>query len=299
MLASVLGFLPDVFLPFIAAVFYCFSIMLVKCASRSGTLSGVSMLVMNNLLSGLVFAPCLLFCGLPQDLSLAWQPLLVGALCAAGNIATFICAERGEISLMTPIMGVKMLFVIILAGALLDVPLPRSIVVAGAMCCVAVFIMGFSRRSLKSSKAGFSVVLALMACAFYAACDVLIQKFSADFSACATAGFMTIAIAASVLPLVPRFLREARASSAGTLALGGASAAFMVLEMFIMVLAISGDIGASLCNILYNTRGIMAIVFVYVLGRRFAVLRELSGASALQRCVGAALILAAVAIVLR
>lgn len=296
--ASAQSLVPDIFLPFLAAALYCASIMLVKCASASGRLSGVSALVINNFIAGAAFAPLIFVSPLPGDLVLLWQPLLVGLLCSAGNVATFICAERGEISLMTPIMGMKMIFVIVFAGAFLDAPLPSSIVAAGVICCVAVFIMGFERGSLKSRKIAFTVSLAVAACLCYAACDVLIQKFAPNFSKGAMVGFMTVVMPFSVLPFAPRFLREAAASGRRELSLGVAAGALMVLEMFLMILAISGPVGASLCNILYNTRGIMSIVFVYLLGRKFAPLKELSGASAAQRAAGAAMILAAVFMVL-
>ncbi len=289
---------PDIFFPFIAAALYCISVIFVKLASRNKELSGVSVLVMTNLLSGTLFIPQIFFESQLPSLSIIWQPLLASAFCAVGNIATFICAEKGEISLMTPIMGIKILIVIMLARLFLDVELPHALTISGAICCLAIFIMGYSKDSLKSKKLVFTFVLAIIACASYAACDVLMQKYAHNFTRSAMLSLTTIMIPLSIIPLLPRFIREVRVARISTISIGFASAAFMVIEMYMMFLSITGEVGAPLCNILYNTRGLMAIVFIYILGKRFASLRELSKTSAMQRAIGATMILIAVAIVL-
>lgn len=290
--------MPEELLPIIAAAMYCASVMLVKSSSRRRALSGVSILVMNNLLAGLVFAPRIFLAGGMPSIGIAWQPMLAGAFCAAGNIATFVCAERGEVSLMTPIMGVKILIVILLARVLLNESLPCSITIAGAACCAAVFLMGWSKNSLKSGRAKATIALALAACAFYAACDVLLQKFSPNFEKGQLLGLMCAALPLSIIPLMPRFFREFARCGGRERALGLTSAALMTGEMFLMVLAITGSVGASLCNILYNTRGVMAVALVYICGAKFASVRELDRGAAARRLAGSLMILAAVAAVL-
>ena len=285
-------------LPIIAAAMYCLSVMLVKAAARRREISGVSILVMNNLLAGLVFAPQIFLAGGVPPLDIAWQPLLAGAFCAAGNIATFVCAERGEVSLMTPIMGVKILMVILLAHILISESLPSSIILAGIVCCAAVFLMGWQKNSLKSAGAKTTIALAFAACSFYAACDVLLQKFSPNFEKGQLLGLMCSALALSIVPLLPRFFREAARARSRALGLGFMSAALMTGEMFLMVLAITGSVGASLCNILYNTRGVMAVALVYICGAKFESVRELDRGAAARRLAGSLMILAAVAAVL-
>ncbi len=290
--------LPDIFFPFFAAILYCGSVTLVKSVSQSGTLSGTSMLVMNNLLSGIVFIPAIFFEAEFPSISIIWQPLIASVFCAIGNIATFICAEKGEVSLMTPIMGIKILIVIMLARVILDIELPHTITIAGAMCCVAVFIMGYTKNSLRSPKLGLTISLAMLACASYAACDIFIQKYAPNFTSNAMLSLTSIAMPLSIIPLLPNFVREVKKSDRKTLTLGAGSAALMILEMYLMFLSISGEVGASLCNILYNTRGLISIVMIYFLGKHFVFLKELSSASAIRRCIGALMIMLAVFIVL-
>lgn len=114
---------PDILFPVFAAACYAFGVIAIKCASKNKTISGMSLLTMNNLLSGAVFIPQIFFAPALPEISIIWQPLLAGAFCAAGNLATFICAERGEVSLMTPIMGVKILFVLMFSNIMLHAKL--------------------------------------------------------------------------------------------------------------------------------------------------------------------------------
>lgn len=291
--------IPEIIFPFLAAFFYCISIILVKYATRAKTLSGTSILVVNNMLSGLTFIPLILLDNTLPSLSNIWQPLLASAFCAVGNLATFICAERGEVSLMTPIMGIKILFVIMLSNIMLNNPLPHTITISGAICCLAVFIMGFSRKSISADKLRITILLAITACASYAICDVLMQKYAHNFTRYAMLSLTSVAMPLSVIPFIPRLIREIPHCSKRTLIFGFSSGLFMLMEMYLMFRSIVGEVGASLCNILFNTRGLISIVLIFILGKFLSELKELNKSSALQRTIGASLILLAVAIALR
>ena len=289
---------PDILFPFFAAALYCSSVMLVKYASHSGTLSGTSILVMNNILSGLVFIPAIFFEDTMPDWSIVWQPLTASCFCALGNIATFVCAERGEVSLMTPIMGIKIMFVILFARILLDANMPHTITLAGIICCIAVFIMGWSKGALNTKKLGITLMLSFVACISYAMCDVVMQKYAPNFTRNAMLSLTSIAMPLSIIPFLPRFFKDVSKSSKTTLVLGGMSAGLMIMEMYLMFLSIIGEVGAALCNILYNTRGILSVVLMFIVGKFVANMRELSNTSAIQRIIGATMILIAVSIVI-
>lgn len=296
--ASSIPLIPDILLPFLAAIFYCVSIILVKYASQTTKLSGESILVINNLLLGAIFIPPLFFENDLPSVSIWWQPLLASTLCAVGNIATFICAERGEVSLMTPIMGIKIIFVILLSSLLLNSTLGLDIVISGAICCAAVFIMGYSKQKVKSGKLNLTLILALTACTSYAACDVVIQKYAPNFTSKAMIGLLTVMMPLSIIHLIPNFVKEAKSSNLKALAIGISAALLMVMEMFLMFSAITSDVGAALCNILYNSRGLISVILILAFGKFVPSLKELSNASALQRSLGAILIFLAVAIAL-
>ena len=290
---------PDILFPFFSAALYCISITLAKYATRAETFSGISMLVMNNILSGLVFIPAIFFDSTMPDWSIVWQPLLASGFCAIGNIAIFICAEKGEVSLMTPIMGIKIMFVIFFSRILLNTSIPHSITLAGIICCMAVFIMGWQKKTLHSSnKLVITISLALCACISYALCDVIMQKYAPNFTRNAMLSLTTVAMPLSIIPFLPRFFKDVVRSNKTTLAVGATSAIIMVFEMYLMFLSIVGEVGAALCNILYNTRGIISVIVIFIVGKFIKEMKEVSKTSALQRIIGASMILGAVVIVL-
>lgn len=289
---------PDVLYPIFAALCYTLGVIIIKYSSQTKALSATSLLVINNLLSGLVFIPQIFFATKLPELNIVWQPLLAGAFCALGNLTTFICAERGEVSLMTPIMGVKILFVLMFSAMMLHTHLPFSIMLAGALCCIAVFIMGWTKQSGSKGKLFFTIFLAIIACASYAICDVIMQKCAPSFSTKAMLSLTTMPITLSIIPFIPKFFKEVKSTNATAISIGMLSATFLVGESYLMFISITGKVGAALCNILFNTRGVIAIILVYILGRKIAKMQELDKTLAIRRTLGATLILVSIFIAL-
>lgn len=91
----------EISFPVIAAALYSLSVILVKLATSDEKLSPTSILVFNNVSMWILFMPSLFTEGGVKDFALVWQPLLVGVFFAMGNFATFLCAHKGEVSLMT------------------------------------------------------------------------------------------------------------------------------------------------------------------------------------------------------
>ena len=283
--------------PVIAAALYSVSVIFVKLATAEEKISPNSILVINNVAMWLIFLPSLFLEGGIRDASLIWQPVLVGIFFAMGNIATFLCAHKGEVSLMTPIMGVKILIVLVLAKLILDMELPKTMIAAAFICCAAVFIMGYSKRRISSKKEWITFGLAIWACSSYAMCDVLIQKFSSNFSAFSMLCISNFVLLLSSLPYFGTLRADVRRADKKAILLGTVAAALMVAESIFMFTALTGNVSAPLCNILYNTRGIMSVVLVFAIGKFASGLDNLSQGSALRRAAGSIMILAAVAMV--
>ena len=283
--------------PVIAAALYSLSVIFVKLSTAENKISPTSILVLNNVAMWLLFLPSLFFKGGIKDMMLIWQPILVGLFFAMGNYATFLCAHKGEVSLMTPIMGLKILIVLILAKFILGMELPHLMVAAGIICCIAVFIMGYSKKRISSKKEWLTFGLAIWACSSYAACDVLIQKFSPNFSALSMLCISNFVLLISTFPYFKRFARDLKNAPKPALALAATAAALMVVEALFMFFALTGSVSAPLCNILYNTRGIMSIILVFIIGKYVDGLDKLSQGSAIRRVIGSIMIFASVGMV--
>lgn len=282
------------FFPLIAAALYSVSVILVKEYSSFGKMSGVGALILNNAIMCAVFAPAL-FLGGNVNLHKLWEPVLIGVFWGLANIATFICAQKGEVSLMTPIMGVKVLIVFVFAHFLIGAVLTTPMYIAGFACCFAVFLMGFDKSSLKSKKFAITLFLALAACTSYAMADVLIQTFSSDFSPWHMLAISSVSVLVSSFPFLHKFAAEVRNADKKSLSLCALAALIMAVESLFIFYAIREGVGAALCNILYNMRGVISVVLVFILGKKLKGVAELNTTMATKRLVGSIIIIAAVA----
>ena len=290
-----MNYSPELLLPVAAAAAYCLSVLFVKASTADGKLSPTSILATTNFLMFLAFLPTLLCNWQSINPHLLWQPLLTGIFFAIGNWATFQCSHKGEVSLMTPIMGIKILLVILFLHTIVGGETPKSLIFAGLLCCAAVFIMGYSKSdTTPRGKRLWTYALAAIACISYAMCDVLFQKFTGNFDGMIILSLNNIVLAILSVPYIKTICRDFRNANNKTLALGTFSAILMTVEAVLMVIAIIGEVGAGLCNILYNTRGIMSVLLILAAGRINPSLRELNKASTLRRLTGSAMIMLAV-----
>ena len=290
-----MNYSPELLLPVAAAAAYCLSVLFVKASTADDKLSPTSILAMTNFLMFLAFLPTLVCNWQSVNPRLLWQPLLTGVLFAIGNWATFLCSHKGEVSLMTPIMGIKILLGILFLHIIVGGETPKSLIFAGLLCCAAVFIMGYSKSdTTPRGKRLWTYALAAIACISYAMCDVLFQKFSGNFDGMIILSINNIVLAILSVPYIKTLCRDFRNTDKKTLLLGAFSAILMTAEAVLMVIAIIGEVGAGLCNILYNTRGIMSVLLILAAGHINPSLRELNKASTLRRLTGSAMIMLAV-----
>lgn len=107
--ASAAAPLASILLPLASAAGYVVGVLLIKRASAHGV--GLwRTAFLSNVVMGLCFTPLWLLGGGDISWSLLWQPALSAALFFAGQIFTFM-ALAGDISLATPVLGLKILFV--------------------------------------------------------------------------------------------------------------------------------------------------------------------------------------------
>jgi drug/metabolite transporter (DMT)-like permease len=127
--------MPSVFqivLPVAAAFFYVCSALSLKRASELGAGVWHSVFV-SNIVAGLFFQGLLIFGGTFPPLSLWWQPLLVAFLFISGQIWNMLALQKGDVSIVTPVMGVKILLVAVFTTVLVTQGLPWQLWLAAAL----------------------------------------------------------------------------------------------------------------------------------------------------------------------
>ena len=275
---------------------YALAAMLSKRALHAG--AGILRLsFVMNLVFVAVFA-AFLWGGLaPVPWEKVHQPLGAGIFFFGGQIFTFAAIRTGDVSLQTPVMGTKAVFVVLIAVALGTEPVDARIFAAAVLSAVAVALLGFSGGGARH--VGRTLVLALLSALFFACADTMVGTYGLAFG---PEAFLILVMAVNGLlsfALIPFFhepLRRTPRSAVPWLllaALGMAGQALLLNDTLARYQQVAP------LNILYSSRGLWSVVLAApaawllclpgdAVSRRFALLR----------LVGALLMSASIALVL-
>lgn len=226
-----------------------------------------------------------------------WQPLIGGALFLLGQVFTFLALSRGDVSVATPVLGLKIVFVALCSSLMLPDPVPLKWWSAAALSTVAILLL--SRGATRPKHAvGRTVTSAALAAACFALTDVMVQKWARAwgvgvflplmFGAVAVLSFTLIPFFSAPLWKIPRAAWRWLIAGSVLLAAQAASMAY--------ALGVFGD--ATAVNIVYAARGLWSVVAVWLIGHWFSN-EEQTLPPAVLRCrlVGAVLMLAAISLV--
>jgi drug/metabolite transporter (DMT)-like permease len=286
------------FLPLLAAFGYTFAALMLKRATECGV-GPWRVTFLTNWAAALVFAPWWLSGGLPFSWENLGHALITGALFFVGQILTFLALSRGDVSLTTPVLGTKVLFVALLAIVFGSDRLTPSLWFAAALTTIATALLGTERR-VDRARLWPSLVFGFAAAMCYASTDVLMQEWVKDWGFGHFAPVMFLSIAVFSFTLVPFFRAPISAMPPSSLRWAIVGGLTLGLQATGMAYSISVFREVTTTNILYNTRGIWSVIIVWAIGHWFAnTEREHGTAVMLRRLFGALLLLGAVFLSLR
>ena len=285
-------------LPLVAAIIYVVAALFVKRASDLGADIWRTTRIINYT-SVAVAAPLWLAGGTIQSFSLWWQPPLAAVVFFSGQVFSLLALTTGDVSVATPVLGLKILLVALLSVVLGGEPLTARLWSAAASSTVAIALLNMDRGH-PHARVGRTIVLAALGAASYACFDLLIQKWSPVWG---TGRFIPLAMACGAVYSIPlrRFDRPPVGNTTSAryrpwLATGAVSFAVQGL-MFMTSIAIYQQ--ATSANILYSSRGLWSVVGVWTIGHWFTNREQHLGARVLAwRFVGAILLMAAILLVL-
>jgi drug/metabolite transporter (DMT)-like permease len=186
------------FLPLTAAIVYVVAALLLKRASDLGADVWRSTRFINYT-QALMAMPLWLLGGTIQPSSLWWQPAVAGLLFFAGQVFTLLALTTGDVSVATPVLGVKILLVALLSTLLIGDPIGARLWTAAALSSVAIGLLNISPGQ-SHRRVGTTILLAGLGAAAYACFDVLIQKWSPVWG---TGRFVPIAMACGAVYSLP------------------------------------------------------------------------------------------------
>ena len=299
--------LASILLPLASGLGYVVAVLLVKRASAHGVGLWRTAFV-SNVAMGLCFAPLWLLGGAEVRPELFWQPLLGGALFFAGQIFTFM-ALAGDVSLATPVLGLKILFVAVASSLLVDEPVRAAWWLAALLATAAIVLLQSTPRGSVPALAGSApagqasgrtIIFAALAAASFALTDVLVQRFTPAWGAGRFLPLMFGGLALLSFGLVPVFSAPLRTLPPAAWRWLAPGAIILAVQAASMAYTLGTHGRATAANILYSTRGLWSVLAVGLLGAWLGTAgeRRLPRAVFRRRLLGAGLLCAAVVLVL-
>lgn len=245
----------------------------------------------------LVFGLPALSSAQPPDWSQVHWPVLGGVCFFLGQIFTVAAIRLGDVSIQSPLMGSKVIFVAALSVATGAEAVGPSWWAAAAITTGAVFLLGYS--SWEGVRRIWTTIgLALSSALFFALSDVLVIAQAAQFGSAAYLGIvMAVQMLLSLL-LLPAFRNPLSAISKAGWVWLVCAAGLMALQALILNTALALYQHGTAFNVIYSSRGLWSLLLLGLFGG-FLRNVELVGNPRLvfQRFLGAGLLLGAVALV--
>src|SRR5688572_21412546 len=281
----------------IAAVFYAAGALLVKRAAELGVGAWRTTFVA-NLIGTLLYLPLLALGGVWRG-ELWWQPVIVAGCYVAGQVLTFLSFDYGDVSVATPVLGLKILLVAALVAVWGGEALRWQLWAAAVLAVAGIVMLNQRNVDSRHHHVGRTVVTAGGAAACFAMLDVLVQRWSPLWG---LGRFLPLVVAIATvfsLGFIPRFRAPLSAIPWTTWRwlLGGTVIIGIQSTIFVSLVAAKGH--AASINVVYSSRGLWSVVLVWWIGHWFQSRERTHDRGVLRwRLAGATTMIAAIALVL-
>lgn len=286
-------------LPLASALLYAMAALCVKIALGRGVTTW-SVLFFSNMVLGLFFFPMLFFGTAGWNVAAAPWALLAGFLFFLGQIGTFRSLQSGDVSIATPALAAKVVFVALLS-LLIPGSRPDPDLWLAVLLTMTGMILLHRGPSHRASRPLPTLAWALFAAFSFAATDIVVQVAApaAGFNLFMPVMFGTVALLA--LPLLwPHVLhapRRPRADGARRwMTIGVVLLGLQAVGMGTAI-GLFGD--ATGANVVYGSRGLWSLLLLALLAHRLGIKDSVfDRRTLLLRVIGSVLVLVAVVLVL-
>ena len=281
----------SIIIPLCSAVGYTLAAMALKRAMDGGHPWRVLFIV--NLIGAVLFQSWLLHGGLPFTSTNIIHAMLAGTAFFIGQVFTFIAISRGDISIATPVLGTKVIFVTLFVF-LLEGKMDQKLWVATFLTTLALALLGGEWQANRK-RLLVSVVFAFLASIAFAATDVMQQHWKEELGFGHFGPVMFATVGTLSFTLIPFFSAPLREMPRPMViwAFGGGTLLTIQAMGIAYCIATFGEV--TVTNVLYNTRGLWSVALVWVVGHWFANSeKQVGGGIMTRRLIGALILLAAV-----
>jgi drug/metabolite transporter (DMT)-like permease len=283
-------------LPLLAAMIYVVGALLAKRSAELGV--GVwRTAFVSNFVSAALFA-LLLPLGGTFHANLLWQPALVAVFYLLGQLLNFLAIQQGDVSVATPVMGLKIILVTIFTTLLLTSGVSVKLWIAAGLSSLAIALLnrtdGTAHRNV-----GLTILYAGSSAAMFALFDVLVQKWSPTWGLGRFLPVMLGFVALFSVVFIPLFHAPLLATPRAAWPWLAGGCVVIGLQSVVFVSTVAQFGGAATANVIYSSRGLWSVVAVWAIGHWFSNREQHLPASVLRwRLAGAVLMMAAIALIL-
>jgi len=291
-------FQPSLLLPLACALIYVFGALTVRRAAAFGV--GVwRTSFLSNWIIALLFAPVWFRAGGQlHPLADYAQPAVTAALFFGGQALTFLALNRGDVSVMTPVMGTKVILVALFSSLLRVGEVPLQWWLGALLSTAAIGLLHLGEKSGRRH-VGSTVLLAFGSAASFSLGDVLMQKWAPSWGLGSYFPPMFLFVGLLSCAFVPFFHAPLRALDAAAWRWVAPGAFLMAVNNAGVILALVIVGSATVVNIVYSVRGLFSVLLVWSIGHWFANEEQHLARGVLGlRLLGAALMVAAIVLVL-
>jgi len=285
------------FQPLAWAIAFAFGSVMLKRAIETG-MGPLRIAFINNVLVGLLFLPGLLTLPRPLAWHMLFWPFISSLVYTAGQVSFFVAMRIGDVSVLGPALGAKVVFVAFFSYLLVANVMLWTWWVAAFLAAGAVFLLGLSNWHDRKRLAR-TAILAVLAAALYGFNDVLVQQHAPVIGAPGFSALMFGGVAVEAFCIVPFFRQPFNTVPRAAWPWAIAGGIICAAQSGGMAYTLGHYGGATAINVVYSTRGLWTILVVWLAGSWFGNYERDEGQGVMtRRLAGALLLLVAVGLVL-
>ena len=254
-------------LPLLASILFVCGLLFTKRAAQAGV-NPWTVTFLANFWSTITFSSLWILGGTMQPWFMLWQPAVIAILYMLGLVFTFSAIEHGDVSVATPVFGIKVLIVAILVTLFGGEILPALVWYAAGLAVLGIALIQWTGYGTHRRRILFTLLFASLAACSFATFDVLVQKWApawgpGRFLPCVywIVGLLSLGF----LPAVQFDLlknKEIRTSLiAGTI--------LIALQAMCIVFTLSAFGDATRVNVVYATRGLWGVLLAWMVAKKW------------------------------
>lgn len=280
-------------IPLCNALVYTIAILCIKRATNDGVGPWRTTFFSNAVL--FLASSVYWFFGDPiESWTLLWIPAAVGAAFFLGQLLGCLAIHKGDVSLLTPLLGTKTVMVALIVSVAFGQALTQAVWIGALLSAVAVFLMWTGSLSERRRLLP-SIYLGLLCSLFYSLTDTLTQGFGGELGFPKLMASSAAFIMLYSLFLIPRFKSPIGSVSKRALTWMIVGAVFLAVQAHGMAYVLSTYGKATVVNVLYSSRGIWSVVLVWFVGHWFSnTERQLGKGIMVRRFAGSVLLIGAI-----